>query len=146
MDIGSKASYPSGNLSNFHPHAFTIDGVDCASMEGFLQSLKFDKVHMQEFICTLVGKGAKKAGSKKKWFRKQELYWKGDVYKRDSKEYQDLLDRAYDALFENESFRKTLMATNNANLTHSMGKNKISETVLTEREFCSRLMKLREKL
>ena len=38
MDIGSGSGYPSSTLSNFAPHAFTIDGVECASMEGFLQS------------------------------------------------------------------------------------------------------------
>ena len=47
MDIGSGTGYPSANLSNFHPHAFTIDGITCASMEGFLQSLKFENPDMQ---------------------------------------------------------------------------------------------------
>lgn len=41
MDIGSGTGYPSAALSNFAPHSFVIDGVECASMEGFLQSLKF---------------------------------------------------------------------------------------------------------
>ena len=56
MDIGSGTGYPSANLSNFHPHAFTIDGIACASMEGFLQSLKFENPDMQAQVCTLVGK------------------------------------------------------------------------------------------
>lgn len=43
MDIGSGSGYPAGNLSNFHPYQFEIDGVTCNSMEGFLQSLKFFK-------------------------------------------------------------------------------------------------------
>ena len=47
MDIGSGSGYPAANLSNFHPHQFTIDGVECASMEGFLQSLKFKDPNMQ---------------------------------------------------------------------------------------------------
>ena len=37
MDIGSGNSYPSNALSNFAPHPFEIDGVNCNSMEGFLQ-------------------------------------------------------------------------------------------------------------
>lgn len=41
MDIGSGTGYPSANLSNFSPHVFTVDGIECNSMEGFLQSLKF---------------------------------------------------------------------------------------------------------
>ena len=45
MDIGS--GYPAANLSNFHPHQFTIDNIEYASMEGFLQSLKFKDPNMQ---------------------------------------------------------------------------------------------------
>lgn len=39
MDIGSNNSYPSGALSNFEPYDITISGVECKSMESFLQSL-----------------------------------------------------------------------------------------------------------
>ena len=145
MDIGSGSGYPSSSLSNFAPHPFELDGVKCASMEGFLQSLKFESPEMQEYVCTLVGKAAKYKGKKKKWYTTQTLYWRGKPIKRDSQEYQKLLDRAYNALNENTGFRNALEATGDANLTHSIGKNKISETVLTTREFCSRLMKLREQ-
>lgn len=41
MDISSGAGYPASSLSNFAPHEFEIDDIKCASMEGFLQSLKF---------------------------------------------------------------------------------------------------------
>ncbi|MBO5435963.1 hypothetical protein J6A31_09230 [bacterium] len=34
MDIGNGTGYPSAALSNFAPHGFIIDGVECASMEG----------------------------------------------------------------------------------------------------------------
>lgn len=146
MDIGSGTGWPSAALSNFTPHPFVIDGVVCASMEGFLQSLKFKEPAMQVEVCKLVGKAAKFKGKKKKWWRTQTLYWKGVEYKRDSEEYQELLDRAFDALAENTSFQKALLATNNATLTHSIGKSKIQETVLTKQEFCSRLTKIREKL
>ena len=146
MDIGSGTGWPSAALSNFAPHPFVIDGVACASMEGFLQSLKFKEPDMQIEVCKLVGKAAKFKGKKKKWWRTQTLYWKGVEYKRDSKEYQELLDRAFDALAENTSFQKALLATKNATLTHSIGRSKIQETVLTKQEFCSRLMKIREKL
>ena len=146
MDIGSGTGYPSANLSNFHPHAFTINGIACASMEGFLQSLKFENPDMQAQVCTLVGKKAKFKGKKKKWWRDQTLYWRGTPIKRDSKEYQELLDRTFDALSENTSFQRALLATNNATLTHSIGKNKISETVLTRQEFCQRLTKIRKRL
>lgn len=115
-------------------------------MEGFLQSLKFSNPEMQKEVCKLVGKAAKFKGKKKKWWRTQTLYWQGAEISRDSQEYQDLLDRAFDALTQNNGFRAALLATGNSVLTHSIGKNKITETVLTRQEFCSRLTKIREKL
>lgn len=146
MDIRSGAKYPAGALSNFSPYIFTVDGVECNSMEGFLQSLKFSSVEMQEHVCTLTGRFAKAKGSKKNWKTTQTLYWKGTPIKRDSSEYQDLLDRAFQALAENSKFIKALKATRDATLTHSLGKKKIKDTVLTQKEFCSRLTKLREEL
>lgn len=146
MDINSGNGYPESALSNFAPHQFEIDGITCHSMEGFLQSLKFQNPDMQAHVCTLVGKKAKFKGKKKKWYRSQTLYWQGQEINRHSQEYQDLLDRAFDALGQNQGFKKALLATQNATLTHSMGKNKATETILTKKEFCSRLTKLRTQL
>ena len=146
MDIGSGTGWPSAGLSNFAPHPFVIDGVECASMEGFLQSLKFKEPAMQAEVCKLVGKAAKFKGKKKKWWRTQTLHWQGVEYKRDSKEYQELLTRAFAELGKNTSFQKALLATGKATLTHEIGKTKISETVLTRQEFCGRLMAIRAKL
>ena len=146
MDIGSGNGFPSATLSNFAPHPFVIDGVECNSMEGFLQSLKFSNPEIQKEVCKLVGKAAKFKGKKKKWWRTQTLWWQGMEIPRDSEEYQVLLDRAFDALAQNNGFRVALLATGNSILTHSIGKTKITETVLTRQEFCSRLMKIRERL
>ena len=146
MDIGSGSGFPSAALSNFAPHPFVIDGVECNSMEGFLQSLKFKDPAMQVEVCKLVGKAAKFKGKKKKWWKTQTLFWQGREFKRDSQEYQDLLDRAFDALAENASFQKALLATGKATLTHTIGKTNASETVLTRAEFCSRLLKIRARL
>ena len=146
MDIGSGSGFPSATLSNFAPHPFVIDGVECNSMEGFLQSLKFSNPEMQKEVCKLVGKAAKFKGKKKKWWRTQTLYWQGIEIPRDSQEYQDLLDRAFNSLAQNSGFRAALLATGNSVLTHSIGKTKITETVLTRQEFCSRLTKIRERI
>ena len=146
MDIGSRNGFPSSALSNFAPHPFVFDGVECNSMEGLLQSFKFSNPEMQKEVCKLVGKQAKFKGKEKKWFKTQTLYWQGKEFKRDSDEYQRLLDRAYDALSTNEGFKRALLATGNAILTHTIGKTKQSETVLTRAEFCSRLMTIRERL
>lgn len=146
MDIGSGSGYPSSNLSNFSPHGFVVDGVECASMEGFLQSLKFQDPEMQKHVCTLVGKAAKFKGKKKKWWKTQTLYWQGEAIPRDSERYQELLDKAFNALAENSSFKRALLATQNATLTHNIGKKKPSETVLTKNEFTSRLTAIRSRL
>ena len=145
MDIGSNGKYPGCALSNFAAHEFTIDGVRCASMEGFLQSLTHSNPEVQKEICALVGIAAKRRGGTH-WKRHQKLYWQGKAYLRTSKEYQELLDRAYDALFENEGFKAALRAAGDATFTHSVGKHKQGETCLTIQEFCSRLNKLRARL
>ena len=41
MDIGSRNRLSVKCVVEFSPHSFVIDGVECASMEGFSQSLKF---------------------------------------------------------------------------------------------------------
>jgi len=149
VNIGSGSGYPSSALSNFSPHPFVFDGVKCASMEGLLQSFKFDKVHIQEHVCTLVGKAAKYKGKKrnKAWKTRQTLWWQGVSYDRHGQEYQDLLDRAFNALAAgNASFRRALLASTGMVLTHSIGSSKRSQTVLTEREFCSRLTHMRTRL
>ena len=145
MDIGSKHGYPASALSNFAPHPFEFDGVQCSSMEGWLQSLKFSNPEMQRHVCTLVGLAAKRAGRNKNWQRTQTLHWQGVTFERDSADYQTLLDRAYDALFQqSDSFRRALNASGNAVLTHSIGRTNPKETVLTQSEFCGRLMRIRE--
>ena len=73
MDIGSQNGWPASALSNFAPHPFIIDGVECASMEGFLQSLKFKNPEMQKEVCKLVGKAAKFKGKKKKMILQNAL-------------------------------------------------------------------------
>lgn len=144
MDIGSNNSYPANSLSNFSGNRFTVDGIECYSMEGFLQSLKFKSIEMQVEVCKMIGKKAKFKGKKKNWRVDQTLYWKGIPVKRNSDEYQELLDLAYQNMYdESSSFRSALRASGNATLTHSMGRTKQNETVLTVSEFCGRLLKLR---
>lgn len=145
MDIGSSEEFPIGNLSNFTPHAFELDGILCASMEGFLQSLKFDDEEKQVAVCSLWGVRAKRKGTKrnKYWKVSQQLNWNGTVYERQGKPYQELLDRAFRALAGNNEFQQALLATGNEPLTHDIGRNDETETVLTIDEFCGRLLKIR---
>tara|TARA_R110000782_G_C14512420_1_gene380058 strand:+ start:136 stop:495 length:360 start_codon:yes stop_codon:yes gene_type:complete len=115
-------------------------------MEGFLQSLKFANPEMQQHVCGLVGIKAKSKGRKKRWQVTQTLYWRSEPIARKSNAYQKLLDRAYNELFKNTGFRNAIEAAAKvgASFTHSIGKNKEEDTVLTEAEFCSRLTKLKD--
>ena len=145
MDIGKGSGGVAGRLSNFTPRKFIFDGVECNSIEGVLQSFKFKNPEMQKEICKLSGLGAKQRGANKNWRQYQKLYWQGKEYKRDSKEYQELLDRLYQTVYDqNDNFRRDLQSCKGVTFTHSLGKHKKSETVLTVQEFCSRLTNLRD--
>ncbi len=136
-------------LSNFSPYGFVLDGVECASMEGLLQSLKTKSVNLQKEICLRTGLEAKKSFEKKwqnaRWKLTGILYWQGKPIRRRSDEYQRFLDRAYDALYTNPAFVNALIAAKGRKLIHSIGEHSTHKTVLTEYEFISRLEKYREK-
>lgn len=106
IDIGSKGSYPAGELSNFTPYPFTFRGFQCASMEGLLQGLKFEGAEKQAKIFKMVGKQAKFKGKKRKWYLDQKLYWQGSPMDRQSEEYKSIIDEAFRALATNTEFQK----------------------------------------
>lgn len=60
LDIRSNGLYPSNVLSNMYSNAFVFEGVECGSMEGFLQSLKCKDEERQKQICAMKGGEAKK--------------------------------------------------------------------------------------
>jgi hypothetical protein len=150
LEIYSGNPYPSNELSNFYPHKFTVTWkgftVECESIEGFLQSLTYESPEKQKQICSLTGLTAKHKENTS-WKKTQTLWWNGEPIKRKSFDYQNLLDEAYMSMcMQSESFRKALKASGNAKLTHSLGEKEEKKTILTEFEFCSRLMNLRKAL
>ena len=146
LDIHSKGKWPSCALSNFYPHQFEFDGVECASMEGFLQSLKYKDINKQREICALTGRDAKDRGSGT-WVFNQDLYWKGKQYNRHGIDYLRLVRNAYDAMYSQcEDFRKALKAVGNKRLFHTIGKTDPHDTVLTECEFIQMLNLMRDRL
>lgn len=133
-------------LSNFSENHFEIDGIICYSMEGFLQSLKFEDPSNQIEVCKTFGKQAKFLGKKKKWWKTQTLFWKGSQVDRHSNEYQLLLDRAFQSLSKNQEFGKTLLLTEDNEIVHESGKDDPYRTILTKDEFIKRLYKIRKLL
>ncbi len=154
LDIYSKGWYPLYVLSNFSPNKFNLDGVECCSMEGFLQSLKVKNQQKQQEICKLYGKQAKSAGKRKFWWKiTGNVYWKGRRIHRSSEEFKQLILRAYIEMFkQNHHFYVALSSidsyssTKGIKLVHTLGKKKKRQTILTEEEFISCLNYLRENI
>ena len=149
LDIKGTGKEEQKSLSNFQNYGFVLDGVQCASMEGLLQSLKTKNIALQRKICGRWGVEAKNSFEKKwqnTWWKLTGiLYWQGKPIRRRSDEYQYFLDRAYDALYTNPDFVSALIESKGKKLTHSVGKHSTHETVLTEYEFLSRIQRYREK-
>ena len=142
VDIWSKRPYPANVLSNLYPNAFEIDGVRCASMEGFLQALKYEDDETKKEICTLSGKEAKER-SISDWQKTQTVYWQGLPINRQSQDFQMLIRRAYQCLFkQNDTFRNALLSTKGKRLYHTRGLSNPQKTILTELEFCTILTEL----
>ena len=144
LDIRSNGLYPSNVLSNLCSNGFRFDGVVCGSMEGFLQSLKHKDKDKQLQLCAMKGGSARKR-SVTSWQTDQVVWWKGVAIDRQSEEYQKLLRRAYQAMFDqSERFRAALMSTRGIILTHSSGETNPYKTILTSQEFCTILTELRD--
>lgn len=144
LDIRSNGLYPSNVLSNLCSNGFRFEGMVCGSMEGFLQSLKQKDKDNQRQICSMKGGNARKH-SVTSWQTDQIVWWKGQSYDRQNDEYQKLIRRAYQAMFDqNERFRAALMQTRGITLTHSSGETNPYKTILTAEEFCSILTEVRD--
>lgn len=144
LDIRSNGLYPSNVLSNMCSNGFRFDGIVCGSMEGFLQSLKRKELDKQRQICSMRGGNARKM-SVTSWQTDQIVWWKGQAIDRQSEEYQRLIRRAYQSMFEqSERFRAALMQTRGITLVHTSGEPSSYKTILTPTEFCGILMDMRD--
>lgn len=144
VDIWSKNTYPANILSNLYSNSFSFDDVECGSMEGFLQSLKYKDTALQRLICSKNGKDAKESTTSE-WQTYQVVWWKGKPINRQSDEFIQLIRSAYEALFcQNEEFHNALMSTKGKTLFHCRGEQDPEKTILTEQEFCQILTDIRE--
>lgn len=144
LDIRSNGLYPSNVLSNMCSNEFCFDGMVCGSMEGFLQSLKRNELDKQRQICCMKGGNARNM-SVTSWQTDQIVWWKGHAIDRQGEEYQQLIRRAYMAMFEqSELFRAALMQTRGITLVHTSGETNPFKTILTPSEFCGILTDLRD--
>lgn len=146
VDIHSKGKWPSYMLSNFYPHSFSFDGMDCGSMEGFLQAIKTNDVERQKMVCALSKREAKMR-STDTWKKEQNVFWNGQTFNRHGNRFQFLIRRAYrEMLKQCPKFREALLVSGNKTLYHTIGKSDPHDTILTEKELCTILMELRKEL
>lgn len=144
LDIRSNGLYPSNVLSNLCHNEFSLEGILCGSMEGFLQSLKYQDKEKQRQVCCMKGGYARKH-SVASWQKDQIVWWKGRAIDRHGEEFQDLVGRAYQAMFEqSRQFRDALMQTRGMTLVHSIGEIDSYKTILTSGEFCGILTHIRD--
>ena len=138
----------SAPLSNLFAHKFQIDGINCISMESFIQSLRVSDEIVQKKICEeYTGYTAYKMRlSLPDWRKEGYVYWRGKKILRESLEYHRLLTKAYDKLFENEVFRYCLNMHKDDILIHSIGCKDVKETLLTPDEYIDQIERLRRKL
>lgn len=148
IDIYSKRRGIAGSLSNFTKRSFVFDGISCRSIEGVLQSMKFENVGEQKIVCGLWGVQAKLAGElKTDWKDTQTLYWNSVAYARESEEYRELITRLYTEVYkQDEQFRKDIEKSVRYELTHSIGNPNPKDTVLTETEFINQLLGLQKRI
>lgn len=144
IDIWSKNGYPANVLSNLCNNRFYFDGIECGSMEGFLQSLKYKDIEKQRQVCGMNGRDAKKV-THTDWQIDQIVWWRGKTIDRQGDEFLALVRNAYLAMFkQNESFRTALMSTKGKALYHYRGEKNPFKTILTENELCTILMEIRD--
>jgi hypothetical protein len=132
-------------LSNLYPYEFEMDGVKFSSWEGFIQSLKTPDVDVKRELWEKHGYQAWKSGQKISWWEKQEVYWLTEPIDRHSTQYDILITKSYDCLYnQNEEFRKAIKESLPYKIDHSKGKTSKDKTLLTKKEYIEQLERLRK--
>lgn len=123
-------------LSNLFPYNFKFRGKKLASIENFFQGIKFKDKKTQNYVFTYYGTQAVhiKAASSYDWKETGEIYWQGKAIKRESKEYELLIDELYISATQNPLYRN-ILSNCNKQIIHSIGENDKKETTFTRYEF-----------
>lgn len=139
IDISFKSKGIAKALSNLCPYPFEFDGVKCASMESFIQSLRVKDVNMQIDVCSKSGPFCYSIRDLLgDWRETKSVYWQGKPIFRESNQYFMLLTKAYEALLEaSPIFYNALkqVKENEWKIIHSIGCTNSSETLLTPNEY-----------
>lgn len=145
LNIGSKSDdWRARRLSNFSAVSFVLDGEKIASVEGFIQGIKFPEGHLaRQQAFQSVGVVAKRFGKKAK---RKLVWWKKQAIPYGSLEHQELVERAIRAKFEqNSNAMKALLASEGMVLTHDLRHPDPPNTILPAEVFCDILTRIREE-
>lgn len=123
-------------LSNLFPYEFKFKGKKFKSIENFFQGIKFKDKKIQNYVFSYYGTQAVhiKASTNYDWRETGIIYWQGNEIKRDSKEYELLVDELYISALQNPIYRGILNKCNKY-ILHSMGENNKNNTTFTRYEF-----------
>lgn len=132
-------------LSNFDAAAFVIDGVHCASAEGFIMAIMLPPDDPNRALAlTLSGKEAKKLGRKAE---RQFVWWNGQRFDFRSTAHEALIERALRAKFEqNPGHMAALLSTVGVTLIHDVGHPESPRTSLPAHVFMDILTRIRDGL
>ena len=130
-----RGTYPK-LLSNLFPYDFRFKGYKLHSLESFYQAIKFPSVRLQKKLFKYSGKEALvlKEATDYNWRETGYIYFKGKPIKRDSVEYDNLIDELYISAIQNTFYRNALKNCP-LPIIHAIGEETKEETVLTRYEF-----------
>lgn len=137
LNVGYKAKEPYAKvLSNLFPYEFKFRGKKLNSIEGFFQGIKFKNKKSQILLLRYSGIDSNKIKvvNEYDWRKTGILYWQGKEIKRDSAEYNDLVDELYISAIQNPLYRSALKNCDKE-VIHSIGADSKNETVFTRYEF-----------
>ncbi|MBV6274297.1 hypothetical protein KVP09_15490 [Alcaligenaceae bacterium CGII-47] len=133
-------------LSNFTLSPFVLDGILLASIEGFIQGIKYPEgVANRDRAFVSAGWEAKALGREAD---RRGAYWGGQRVDYGSTEHQRLIERALRARFaQNEGLQHVLRSTAGLTIQHITGDGpEPATTSLSAIEFCRIMTTIRDDL
>lgn len=145
LNISSRSDdWRACRLSNFSADLVVLNGQTFASVEGFIQGIKFPvDHHLREWAARSVGLQAKRFG---RYAEREFVWWQGQTISYGSAEHYYLIERAVRAKFEqNPGAMNALLATAGLELVHDTGQAESRHTSLPAIVFCDILTRIREE-
>ena len=126
----------SKTLSNLYKYEFDFQGEHLYSIETFFQGIKIKDKDIQKYVFKYSGieSNVIKVASDYNWKELGIIYWKGIPIKRNSKEYDNLVDELYISAIQNPLYRNVLKNVDKP-VIHSIGEVNKEDTVFTRYEF-----------